>query len=104
MDCALPRIYVDFNEMVTDNVVLLSKDDAKCDSAGNIVNFYEGMPVALYMDDLDADGNPDDLMAAGVAVRYNLSAYPYWRHVRWCCLIDGDGIRHQSEIKARPDR
>lgn len=28
------RVYVDLNEMVTDDIVLLSKDDAKADSYG----------------------------------------------------------------------
>jgi hypothetical protein len=38
-----PRIYVDFNEMVTGNIVLLSKDDTKRDSNGYIITFYEEM-------------------------------------------------------------
>ena len=46
-----PRVYVDLNEMVTDGIVLLSKDDTKADSMGNIITFYEGMPVSLYSDD-----------------------------------------------------
>jgi hypothetical protein len=41
-----PRIYVDFNEMVTSNIVLLSKDDTKKNSVGNIITFYEEMPVS----------------------------------------------------------
>lgn len=33
------RIYVDFNEMVDPNTVLLSKDDIKTDSQGNEITF-----------------------------------------------------------------
>lgn len=94
-----PRICVDFNEMVTADVVLLSKDDSKLDSAGNEIVFYDGMPVDIYMDDLGDDGRPDDLVASGMAVPYDLSGCPGWAHVKWCCKIDADGIRNQSDIE-----
>ncbi len=42
------RVYVDFNELVEENVVLLSKDDWKTDSQGNRVCFKEGMSISLY--------------------------------------------------------
>ncbi len=32
------RVYVDLNEMVTDDIVLLSKDDTKVDSMGSIIS------------------------------------------------------------------
>lgn len=31
------RVYVDLNEMVTDDIVLLSKDNTKADSMGSII-------------------------------------------------------------------
>ena len=92
------RIYVDFNEMVTGNIVLLSKNDTKSDSKGNIITFYEGMPVKIYSDDIE-DGKPDNLIADGIAIKYDLSSKKYWNHVKWCCKIDGNGIRHESDIK-----
>lgn len=91
------RIYVDFNEMVTENIVLLSKDDTDIDSDGNIVAFYEGMPVSIYMDDED-NGKIDNVIADGTAIKYDLTDYPYWSHVKWCCLIDKKGIFHESDI------
>jgi len=98
-----PRIYVDFNEMVDNKagiMVLLSKNDRKKDSAGNIVTFYEGMPVSIYSDD-EEDGKPDNLIAEGIATQYDLSAHPHWAHVKWCCLIDKNGIRHESDTSLK---
>ena len=91
-----PRIYVDFNEMVSDDVVLLSKTDSKMDSSGHMVTFIEGQAVAVYMDDLDENGNPDPLLADGVAMRNRITAG--WGAIaRWVLKIDGRGIRHSSE-------
>lgn len=47
----IPRIYVDLNEMVTEDIVLLSKEDTKMDSEGNIITFYHKMPILIYSDD-----------------------------------------------------
>lgn len=93
------RIYVDFNEMVDHNTVLLSKDDTKIDSQGNVITFYEGMPVGIYSDDISDNGEVDHLIAEGIATKKNLSNYPYWQHVKWCCRINLDGMIHESDLK-----
>ncbi len=80
-----PRIYVDFNEMLDDDIVLLSQNDTKIDSAGNIITFYEGMPVSIYMDDVDCDGKEDNLIAEGIVIKPDLNKYPWSKHVKWCC-------------------
>ena len=92
------RIYVDFNEMVTNDIVLLSKSDTKVDSDGNTVTFYDGMAVSIYTDDIDENGNPDNLIAEGRAIKYDLSNIKYWAHVKWCCKINENGIKHESDI------
>lgn len=61
------RIYVEFNEMPAKNEVLLSKFDTKIDSSGKIIHFVDGMPIAVYMDDQDEHGSPDNLIAEGIA-------------------------------------
>ncbi|MEX3747086.1 hypothetical protein [Lysinibacillus xylanilyticus] len=93
------RIYVDFNELVTDNIVLLSKDDTKADSQGNIITFYEGMPVTIYSEDISDNGQVDNLVAEGVAIKKDLSSYPIWQHVKWCCQIDSNGIIHEYDLR-----
>jgi hypothetical protein len=90
------RIYVDFNNMFADNTVVLSNDDTKKDSEGNIITFYDGMPVSIYSDDVDVENNlPDNLIAEGIAIKYDSKYHP---HVKWICKIDNNGIRHESDI------
>ena len=91
------RIYVDFNEMVDYNIVLLSANDTKTSLEGNEITFYEGMKVSIYSDDHSDDGQVDNLIAEGVVIKYDLSHYPYWQHVKWCCLINEKGIIHESD-------
>jgi hypothetical protein len=93
----IPLFYVDFNEMIEPNLVLLSVDDSTTDVNGVMVLLKEGLQVAVYSDDLDENGNVDNLMATGV-VEKNVTT-GWGRHVKWCCRIDGDGIRSQSEIR-----
>jgi hypothetical protein len=90
-----PVFYVDFNEMVDLNTVLLSAGDTKIDASGVSVQLQEGMPVSVYMDDRDENGNVDNLIADGLVVRNATSDWS--AHVKWCCRIDGNGIRRQSD-------
>lgn len=90
-----PRLYVDFNEMLEPDLVLLSKEDTTVDSHGNVVVLREGLPVRIYDEDSDINGNVDNLIAEGVAER-NIATG--WSAVaKWCCRIDSNGIRHESE-------
>lgn len=94
-----PRIYVDLNEMVTEEIALLSKEDTKMDSEGNMVAFYDRMPVFIYSDDASDTGETDNLLAEGIAIRYDLKGYPGWEHVKWCVRIDWKSLIHESELK-----
>lgn len=91
-----PLFYVDFNEMIDANTVLLSVEGSKVDAHGRTVQLQEGMPVSVYMDDVDENGNVDDLVANGVVEKNTQSGWS--THVKWCCRIDDNGIRPQSEI------
>lgn len=91
-----PRLYVDFNELLEPDLVLLSRSDEKRDSSGALVTLHAGMQVAVYMDDLDEDGRPDPLLAEGIVER-NRGDQEWCRHVKWCCRIYGRGIRPASE-------
>ena len=96
-----PRVYVDLNEMVTDDIVLLSKDDTKADSMGNSITFYEGMPVSLYSDDESDSGETDNLIFEGIAIKYDLRTYPRWEDVKWCARFDRDSLLHGSDIRQK---
>jgi hypothetical protein len=94
-----PRFYVDFNEMVTDNVVLLSQTDTKRDASGAMIELREGLNVDVYSDDLDEHGNPDALIVSGTVERNDRA--DWLSRAKWCCRIDSDGIRHQSDLARR---
>jgi hypothetical protein len=86
-----PRIYVDFNEMVEPDLVLLSKTDIKADSQGFPVRLNQGLTVHVYMDDPDEHGNPGVLIADGVVERG--PGHGWTAAAKWCCRIDAKGIR-----------
>lgn len=93
-----PRIYVDFNEMVEEDLVLLSKTDYKLDSAGNLVLLFEGLLVKIYMDDVDEAGNVDNLIAEGI-VEKNTITDSWGSAAKWNCRINKEGIYHESDNK-----
>jgi hypothetical protein len=95
----LPLLYVDFNEMVEPNLVLLSAGDTKNDRFGALVQLREGMPIRIYSDDESADGKPDNLIAQGTVEKNKATGWS--SHVKWCCRIDSNGINHESSLKVK---
>lgn len=91
-----PRLYVDFNEMLERDLVLLSKADTNVDSAGVTIVLREGLRVYVYQDDLDEFGREDNLIAEGVVESCSGSGWA--AAAKWCCRIDG-GVRHESETR-----
>lgn len=92
-----PLFYVDFNELMEIDVVLLSQTDVKKDVHGTDVNLVEGLPIAIYSDDVGDNGQPDNLVAEGIVIRNKYTrSFP---HVRWCCRIGDPGILHQSDLR-----
>jgi hypothetical protein len=81
-----PRIAVDFNEMLEQDLVLLAADDNRVDSNGEIVALREGLRVYLYMDDADTHGNPTYLTASGIVERHVETDWS--ARARWRCRID----------------
>jgi hypothetical protein len=89
-----PRIYVDFNEMLDADLVLLSQDDTKADSSGSDVHLSAGMPVHVYSDDV---GPGDPILVADGTVERNTDT-GWSAHVKWCCRINAAGIREEREL------
>jgi hypothetical protein len=88
------RIYVDFNEMIDFDLVLLSQKDTKLNSAGIEVELSEGMGIDIYMDDEQANGFKDNLIASGIVERNRSGQFEI---AKWCCRIDENGIQHESD-------
>jgi hypothetical protein len=81
-----PRIKVDFNEMVEQDVVLLSREETKRDSSGNLIELRPGLRVHLWAADADEEGFPRLLLATGIV---ELNDSDDWSSsVRWRCRID----------------
>ena len=91
----MARIYVDFNEMVEPDIVLLSKEDTKLDEVGNVVALVEGQRVGVYCDDPDMDGRPARLIAEGSSRRNTFGGWT--SAAKWVLKIDSKGIRRESE-------
>ena len=95
------RFYVDLNERVDKDLFLLSKEDSRVDSKGNIVTFYENMPILIWSDDCDEEGNPDNLLADAVAIKADLRICSKWSNVKWWCRIDMSTLINESDYRAR---
>ena len=93
----VPRIYVDFNELIEDNLVHLSKDDFIKDSKGNIIELKEGLEVKIYSDDLGGCNEEDNLIADGI-VEINRKG-DWVNETKWNCRINNAGIYNESQRK-----
>jgi hypothetical protein len=93
----LPRFAVDFNEMVEPGLVLLSQTGVPLDVKGFPVCLSKGMQIEIIEDDTDLDGTSGFLIAIGTAEPN--SDGPEWaRAATWCCRIDSDGVRRETQI------
>jgi hypothetical protein len=91
------RVRADFNGLFGDLLCLSHKDTCE-DSEGNLVTLKSGMVLTAFDEDVDDNGNRDDLIASGIVER------PPWRlrcgGSRWVLKIDGNGVRHDSELRS----
>lgn len=91
-----PRLYADFNGYFGEYLCLSHSDTCKT-SDGEIVTLREGMIVTAYDDDIDENGEKDDLIATGVV---EPSPEPLaCQGSRWILRIDENGVRHESDIR-----
>lgn len=95
---SLPEFIVDFNEMVytkdDHEGVLLSREDLRKDKNGEMVLLKENMPIIVFCEDTDSYGNPDRLIAKGIAVLNTSDFLP--NEVKWCCEFTSELV-HENE-------
>lgn len=89
------RLYVDFNELIEKDLVLLSQQDIKLDLGGKEVLLCQGKQVDIYMDDIDENGIIDNLVASGTVELNNTVLFTI---CKWNCRINANGIQHESEL------
>ncbi|WP_163831847.1 hypothetical protein [Spartinivicinus ruber] len=88
-----PRLKVDFNEMVQENLVLLSKVDDVIDSEGKSLKLSEGLPISIYEYNEYLDGTKEYLLADGFVELNNPNINGLWsKAAKWCCRINENGI------------
>ena len=81
-----PRIEVDFNDMIAQDLLLLWRGDILVDSSGERIEMREGLRVYLYCDDSDDNGQPSYLLATGIVGRHQ--ATDWSAKGKWRCRID----------------
>jgi hypothetical protein len=92
-----PRIKVDFNEMVEEDLVLLSKTDTVFDSEGNKITLVEGKKVYLYEYNEYDKNEKEYLLAEGVAELNKPDINGVWsKAAKWCCRINENGVQVES--------
>lgn len=87
---AIPKIYADFHNLDDSNRVRLTCAGTLADMSRQGIELREGLPLLLYMDDADDRGQPDELLAEGVA------HYCTQEHI-WVASVDWDTVRNASE-------
>jgi len=89
------RVWADFNGLFGDKLCL-SHGDTCPDADGNPVTLRKGMVLTAFQEDADEHGTRDDLIASGVVERSPFSLR--CNGSRWILRIDGNGVRHESEL------
>lgn len=86
----IPRVRVDFNECVGQDLVLLAKSDlVKCEDGGELL-LEPGLPVIAFEYNEYADGTTECLYAHGLVERNDPAVNGEWtRNARWCCRFNG---------------
>ncbi|MCK5824361.1 MAG: hypothetical protein KAG96_03025 [Ichthyobacteriaceae bacterium] len=92
------RIYVDFDELIEEDLVILSSTDIKHDSKGKKITLKEGLKVKVYSDDLCGCNMNDNLIADGVV---ELNTGDWERTAKWYCRINKDGIYNESQKRKK---
>lgn len=92
------RIHADFNGLFGEWLCLSHKETC-LGAGGEEIAVREGMVATAFEEDVDDDGNPDNLIATGTVERP-----PNWLRCagsQWALRIDSNGVRHESDL---PDK
>ena len=89
------RLHVDFNEMIEEDLYLLSETDLMTDSEANVITLEEGLQIKVYDHDLSSCTEVDNLIANG---RVERNTHGGWtQDTKWNCRIDMRGICNESQ-------
>jgi hypothetical protein len=91
------KLRADFNGLF-DDLLCLSHSDSAVDETGTAVTLTVGMSVIAFGEDVDEQGQRDNLIASGV-----VEPSPAWLRCngsKWVLRIDRNGVRHESELRS----
>lgn len=90
-----PKVYADFHNADANGRLRLNCVGTIEDLARQGLTLRDGLPLTLYTDDLDAQGQPDELRVDGVV--------SFSEEERcWVAAIDWSAIHHASEEPLAP--
>jgi hypothetical protein len=94
-----PKVFVDFGNADAKGRVRLNCAGTLADLTRQNVQLRDGMVLALYSDDENVHGQPDELRAVGT-VEYSVD------EKAWVASIDWDAVHHASAevVTGRPER
>lgn len=90
------KVRGDFNGLFGD-MLCLSHEDTCIGEDGTKISLYAGMKVTAFDEDLDDEGNRDDLIASGI-----VEVSPEWlqcKGSKWILRIDENGVYHESDLQ-----
>lgn len=90
-----PLLYVDYNELLGADTVMLSQSDVRNDCYGNPILLHEGLEVVGYQEDEDMSGARDDIVMEGTCI---CNRTGHSEHVKWLLKANDKGIRYMSDI------
>lgn len=86
-------IKVDFNEMVEEDLVLLSKSDEVYDAERNKIVLLKGLPISVYEYNEYKNGTTEHISAEGIVEPNDPTVNGRWtKGTKWCCRINANGI------------
>ena len=90
-----PKVYADFHNADARGRLRLNCAGTVEDLARQGVTLREGMRLTLYSDDLDARGQPDELLVEGIV------SFSDEEHC-WVAAIDWSAVHHASDQQRAP--
>ena len=94
---SMAKLYADFQNLDDFNRLRLTCAGTLEDLANQGVELKEGMSLTFYTDDVDDQGQPDELLIEGT-IHYNEDEQC------WVASIDWSAIRHASEKQPQHSR
>ena len=91
-----PRLWADFNGYYGD-ILCLSHSNTCPTEDGDEITLNAGMIVTAYDEDVNEEGERDDLIATGVVEPSPESLR--CRGSVWCLRIDENGLRNESDVR-----